>query len=327
VISTPVIVVAGTGADDPPAGIQAAEADVSLHYVADLEGLVATMADADGLLLWGAEREWLQAAWGRAARLRWIHSPSDGVDWFLFPELVDSAVEVTNARGVYEDGIAEWVVGVMLAFATRILHQRDAQLRREWSPRETERLAGTRLLVVGPGPIGRAVAWRAEALGMHVAAAGRTARRDELFGDVISTGDAAALAEALAAADVVLDALPLTSSTAGFFDAARFAQMRPATRFINVGRGGTVDELALIEALADGRIGGAALDVYRTEPLPPDSALWSLPNALVSPHMCGRFEGWQRATVEVFVDNAARFARGEPLRNPVDKRAGHGLSS
>lgn len=321
----PVIVVAGTDVEDPPPGIHAAEAAVSLRYAADEDALIAAMPEADGLFLWGMARA-LVAAWGSAARLRWIHSPSDGVDSFMFPALIDSVVEVTNARGVYEDGIAEWVIGAMLAFATRILHQRDAQLRAEWSPQETERLAGQRLLVVGPGPIGRAVGWRAAALGMEVGAAGRTARHDELFGDVVPTGDAAALGAALADADVVLDALPLTAGTKGFFDAARFALMRPHARFINVGRGGTVVEPALIEVLTQGGIAGAALDVFRTEPLPSNSPLWSFTNVLISPHMCGQFEGWQRATVEVFVDNAARFARGEPLRNQVDKRAGHGIA-
>ncbi len=320
------VLVAGTAIDHPPPGIEAAEKDVSLRYAADEDGLVAEIADADGLFLWGAEGGWLRAAWGRASRLRWIHSPSDGVDWFLFPDLVESEVEVTNARGVYEDAIAEWVVGAMLSFATGILHQRDAQMRGEWSPRETLRLAGERLLVAGPGPIGRAVGWRAGALGMEVEAAGRAARHDDLFGDVVSTRDTADLAAALGRADVVLDALPLTPGTAGFFDLARFAAMRPTARFINVGRGATVDQPALIDALAGGRIAGAALDVFETEPLPPDSPLWSFSNVLISPHMCGRFEGWQRATVAVFVDNARRFARGEPLRNPVDKRAGHGLS-
>jgi phosphoglycerate dehydrogenase-like enzyme len=320
-----VIVVAGTRSDDPPPGIRPAEADVSLRYAADRDALVAAIPEADGMFLWGAEREWLQAAWARAGRLRWVHSPSDGVDWFLFPELVDGPVEVTNARGVYEDGIAEWVLGMMLVFATQILHQRDAQVAGEWSPRETRRLAGQRLLVVGPGPIGRAVGWRAAALGMLVEAAGQTARHDDLFGDVIGTGDARALAAALGSADVVLDALPLTPTTAGFFDAVRLGEMAPQARFINVGRGGTVDEPALIDALSRGRIAGAALDVFRTEPLPVDNPLWSMSNVHISPHMCGNFEGWRRATVAVFVDNARRFARGEPLRNLVDKRAGHGL--
>jgi phosphoglycerate dehydrogenase-like enzyme len=323
---TPVVVVAGAGEDDPPPGIDAAAADVSLHYAPTAASLIEELPGADGLFLWGAERAWLEDAWGHADRLRWIHSPSDGVDWFLFPELVEGPVEVTNARGVYEDAIAEWVVGALLAFATRILDQRDAQMRDEWLSGDTMRLTGRRLLVVGPGPIGRAVGWRAEALGMTVAAAGRSERHDELFGSVIATEDDDALTRALGEADVVLDALPFTPATERFFDAGRFAAMRPTTWFLNVGRGATVDEAALIVSLQAGGIGAAALDVFDIEPLPPESPLWTMPNVLVSPHMCGRFAGWQEATVAVFVDNAGRFARGEPLRNPVDKHAGHGAS-
>lgn len=324
----PVIVVAGPGEDveGPPPGIEAAEEFVTLREALTPGALAEVIDDADGILLWGAEREWLRSAWPRVRRLRWIHSPSDGVEWFLFPELVEGPVQVTNARGVYEDSIAEWVTGAMLALATRILHQRDAQGRAAWSPIETERLAGKRLLVVGPGPIGRAAAWRATALGMTVTAGGRTARHDDRIGDIVATDDASALDLELARADVVLDALPLTPATNHFFDAARIARMKRGAWFLNVGRGATVDEAALIASLRSGDgLGGAALDVFETEPLPADSPLWTMANVLVSPHMCGDFEGWQEATVAVFVDNAGRFARGEALRNPVDKRAGHGV--
>jgi len=323
----PVIVVAGPGeeGEGPPPGIEAAEPFVDLRTAPTSGDLVDLIDDADGIFLWGAEREWLQAAWPRVRRLRWIHSPSDGVEWFLFPELVEGPVQVTNARGVYEDSIAEWVIGSMLALSTRILHQRDAQARATWSPITTVRLAGKRLFVVGPGPIGRAVAWRAKALGMTVAAAGRTARHDGRIGDIVATADTEALDGALARADVVLDALPLTPATNRFFDVARIARMKPGAWFLNVGRGATVDEPALIASLtSEGGVGAAALDVFEREPLPSESPLWAMPNVLVSPHMCGDFEGWQEATVAVFVDNAGRFARGEALRNPVDKRAGHG---
>lgn len=321
--------VAGRGEDveGAPPGIEAAEAVAELRAAPTPAALEEAIGDADGIFLWGAEREWLQQAWPKAQRLRWIHSPSDGVEWFLFPELIEGPVQVTNARGVYEDAIAEWVMGSMLALATRILQQRDAQSRREWSPITTERLAGKRLLVVGPGPIGRAVAWRAKAFGVRVSAAGRTTRHDDLLGDVIATDDTEALATALSQADIVLDALPLTPATKRFFDAARLVRMKPGAWFMNVGRGATVDESALIASLTSGSgLGAAALDVFEAEPLPADSPLWTMPRVLVSPHMCGDFEGWQEATVAVFVDNAGRFARGESLRNPVDKRAGHGLS-
>jgi phosphoglycerate dehydrogenase-like enzyme len=321
----PVVVVAGSRDEGPPPGIERAADHVELRPADDLPALLVAIEEAEGILLWGAEREWLQEAWPRAKRLRWIHSPSDGVEWLLFPELTDSGVELTNARGVFDDSIAEWVIGAMLAFVTRILDQRDAQTRRDWMTGTTERLAGKRLLVVGPGPIGRAVARRAGALGMEVSGAGRTPRHDAVLGEIVATSDRAALDAALTAADMVLDAMPLTSSTRGFFDPGRFRAMRSSARFINVGRGATVDQPALIEALRHGTIAGAALDVFEVEPVPQDSPLWTMPNVLMSPHMSGDFEGWEAATVAVFVDNAARFARGEPLRNPVDKKAGHGV--
>jgi phosphoglycerate dehydrogenase-like enzyme len=321
----PLVVVAHTVEDGRPPGVEAASASVELRYANDLPSLRAAIGDADGLLSWGAGRAWLEEVWGAAGRLRWIHSPSDGVEWLLFPALVESDVVVTNARGVFDDSIAEWVIGAMLAFAVRILDHRDAQLRHEWREGTSERLAGSRLLVVGPGPIGRAVARRATALGMEVSGAGRQARHDPVLGDVVATTDLPAVDAALGRADFVLDALPLTASTRGFFDEDRFRAMRPSGRFLNVGRGATVDQRALIAALERGQIAGAALDVYEVEPVPPESPLWPMPNVLMSPHVSGDFEGWEAATIEVFVENAGRFARGEPLRNPVDKRAGHGV--
>jgi phosphoglycerate dehydrogenase-like enzyme len=295
---------------------------VELRFAADGEALPATLPGATGLFFWRAERAWLEDAWPKAGDLTWIQSVSDGIDGLLFPELVASDVEMTNARGVFEDAIAEWVIGAMLAFTSRILVQRDAQRSGEWASGTTVRLAGSRLVVVGPGPIGRAVGVRAKALGMRVGAVGRSARRDDLFGEIRVVAD---LHEALKEADFVLDALPLTADTRHLFDAEAFAAMPPSARFINVGRGSTVDEDALIKALRDGLIAGAALDVFETEPLSADSPLWTMPQVLISPHMCGDFEGWERAAVDVFVDNCARFARGEPLRNRVDKQAGFGV--
>ena len=119
--------------------------------------------------------------------------------------------------------------------------------------------------------------------------------------------------------------LPLTDATRHLFDGEAFAAMRPSARFYNVGRGGTVDEPALIEALRAGTIAGAALDVYEEEPLPASSPLWAMPNVIVSPHICGDFAGWEEAVVAVFVDNLARFVAGELLRNPVDTGAGFGV--
>jgi phosphoglycerate dehydrogenase-like enzyme len=188
--------------------------------------------------------------------------------------------------------------------------------------RGTQRLAGQRLLVLGPGPIGRATARRARDLGMAVTAVGRAPRPDDLFDRVGGPQDLHAM---LGEADVVFDALPLTPGTRHYVDAAALAAMQPTARFVNVGRGATVDEAALVDALREGRIAGAALDVFQVEPLPEDSPLWMLPNVIVSPHICGDFDGWEEETVRIFVDNLGRFVRGEPLLNLADPALGFGV--
>ena len=237
-------------------------------------------------------------------------------------ELAVSDTVVTNARGVFDEPIAEWVIGAMLAFATGLHRSIVDQQRREWtSGRTTERLAGSRLVVVGPGPIGRATARRALSLGLSVTLVGRTPRRLEPFGDVLGVDQ---LLDAVADADHVLDALPLTHATRRAFDAAVFDAMPSTARFYNVGRGATVDEPALIDALRSGSIAGAALDVFAAEPLADDNPLWTMPNVIVSPHISGDAQGSERRVVAVFVENARRFAAGEPLANVVDKESGHG---
>src|SRR5262249_19840796 len=153
---------------------------------------------------------------------------------------------ITNARGVFDESIAEWTIGAMLAMITGLDRSIVAQTEHRWDDdRGTQRLAGLRLLVLGPGPIGRATARRARDLGMAVAAVGRPPRPDDLFERI---GGPEELHEMLADADVVFDALPLTRGTRHYVDAAAFAAMKPTARFLNVGRGGTVDETALIDA-------------------------------------------------------------------------------
>ena len=308
--------------DEPPPGIEGASEHAELRTADGPAHLREALPGADALFFWRASRQDLEEAWDAAGRLRWIQTASDGVDGLLFPSLVDSDVLVTNGRGIFEDAIAEWVIGVLLGFVTRIPESFAAQRQHRWISGETERLAGSRLLVVGPGPIGRAVATRARALGMEIAAVGRTARMDQMFGQICPVAE---LIEAVADADVVLDTVPLTPETHHLFDAQVFAAMRPTARFVNVGRGATVDEPSLIRALQAGQLSGAALDVFETEPLPADSPLWDLPGVIVSPHMCGDFKGWEEVAVALFLDNLGRFARGEELRNPVDKHAGFGV--
>ncbi|MGZ8571358.1 MAG: D-2-hydroxyacid dehydrogenase [Actinomycetota bacterium] len=321
--SRPVVVILGASAEEPPAGTGPASDLAEVRFAVDRDALRVAVPGADAMLFWAAHREWLMEAWPDADRLRWIQAASDGVDRLLFPALVASDVLVTNARGVFDDPIAEWVMAAILSFETGLRTSIQDTAAGRWTDgRPRGRVAGKRLLVVGPGPIGRATAVRARALGMEVAAVGRSARGDEVFGRVLGPDD---LHGSLAWADHVLDALPLTPDTRGYFDRAAFAAMRPCARFYNVGRGATVDERALIEALRDGRLAGAALDVFEEEPLPADSTLWSLPEVIVSPHVCGDVEGWEGAVAGVFLDNLDRFTRGQPLRNVVDTTAGFGV--
>ena len=319
----PVVTVLGATADEPPPGIDAAADLAELRFAPDGGSLGEVLPQTEALLFWGADRRWLEDAWPLARRLRWIQAWSDGVDRLVFPALMQSDVVVTNARGVFDDAIAEWVIAATLAMVTGLHRSIVSQQARWWDDdRHTERLEGKRLLVVGPGPIGRAVARRAADLGMAVVAVGRAPRSDDLFEWIGGPED---LHPMLGEADVVLDALPLTSDTHHRFDAAAFAAMRPTARFLNVGRGGTVDERALLDALRSGAIAAAALDVFEAEPLPDDSPLWAMPNVIVSPHNCGDFEGWEEEVVAVFLDNLGRFTRGERLRNEVDTTLGFGV--
>jgi phosphoglycerate dehydrogenase-like enzyme len=314
-------VVLGTAESEPPPRIGDVAALAEVAYASGADELVDKIAGAEIVFFWRPEPGLLEPAWPNAGSLRWIQSASAGVNSVLFPALVQSDVIVTNARGVFDEPIAEYVVGLLIAFAKGFPQTFEDQRRREWGYRWTEPIAGKHLVVVGPGPIGRAIGRAVRALGMRVSAVGRTARGGGDVFDAIRGSEE--LHAALAEADYVVDTMPLTDATRHTFDSAAFAAMRPSARFLNVGRGATVDEGALIDALRSGRIAGAALDVFEEEPLPDDSPLWEMPNVIVSPHMAGDVESWEDEVVMLFVDNLRRWIAGEPLLNVVDKRLGH----
>ena len=314
------VVVMGATAEEPPPGLHVVEEVVDLAYADSLDALTAVLEGADVLFAWRANRDLLPAAWGSAGALKWIQSASTGVDGLLFPELVESYVVVTNARGVFDDAIAEYVLGLVLLFAKDLAGVLDRQHRHEWRHGDTETLEAKRLLVVGAGPIGRAVGRVGRSFHMLVRGVGRTVRPgDAVFGTIMGVDE---LQDGLTWADYVVNTLPATPTTRHLFDGVAFAAMNPWARFVNVGRGSTVDQDALVEALREGRIAAAALDVFEDEPLPTDSPLWELPNAVVSPHVAGDFAGWREALVELFVENLERYLTGNPLRNVVDKKLG-----
>lgn len=285
------------------------------------DGLAEALRGADALFLYDFLSTALRAAWPAADRLRWVHIASAGVDPVLFPALRDSDVVLTNSRGVFDDSIAEYVLGVILAFAKDFARSIDLQRQGRWLHRETERIAGKRVLVVGTGPIGRTIARMLRAAGMSVSGMGRRAREDDPdFGTVYP---AAELARQLSGMDYVVAVAPLTEQTKGMFDAEAFAAMKPGARFVNVGRGELVVTSDLIDALRAGRPAAAALDVFDTEPLPSDSPLWTMRSVLVSPHMSGDVTGWRTTLVELFAENFQRWQSGRPLRNVVNKQLGY----
>lgn len=315
------MVVMGTTSDRPPPGIEAIAGGVELRYAPDRASLEHEIVDAEVVYTWWGDRDDLQAAWPRAGKLAWVAAVNVGIERLLFPALVESDVTLTNARGAADQPIAETVVGFVVAMAKGFRPMFERQRAHVWDLHVMDRLAGRRVLVVGPGPIGRTIA-RAlrDGLGMRVAAVGRTTRQGDDDFETIRGVDE--LHTSLADADYVIDTLPLTPMTRHLFDTAAFAAMKPTARFVNVGRGATVVESSLIDAIASGVIAGAALDVYEEEPLPAESPLWDMENVIVCPHMSGDVEGTELDFARVFYDNLRRYRSGEPLRNVVDKRLG-----
>lgn len=282
--------------------------------------LAGALPGADVLFVWEfTVGDALHRAWPAADALRWVHTSSAGVDRLTFPEMVASDVVLTNSRGVFDAPIAEYVLSMVLAFAKDLPCSLRLQGAREWRHRETETIAGKRAVVVGGGPIGAATSSLLSAAGLRTHLVGRTARPGVHGIDELD--------ELLPETDYLVLAAPLTEQTRGMVNASLLAKLPPRARLINVGRGPLVAEADLVDALIAGRLAGAALDVFETEPLPTDSPLWTLPNVIVSPHMSGDAIGWRDALAELFTENLNRYRAGQALLNVVDKHSGYVRSS
>ncbi|WP_236538516.1 D-2-hydroxyacid dehydrogenase [Spiractinospora alimapuensis] len=321
-VETPPRVVVLSGGAAPP-GAARLDSDARLAQVryVSADELAGALPGADVLLVWDLFSRALVDAWGKADQLRWIHAATAGVDNLMFPELTASDVVLTNSRGIFDQSIAEYVLGLVLAYTKDLPGTLSRQTRHEWEHRETERVAGKRALVIGTGPIGRAIARQLSAVGLTVRGLGRTARTDDP--DFTTVHPQQELHTAVSEADFVVLAAPLTEATHGMIDDAALRAMRPSTRVINIGRGPLVVERDLVAALRDGAIAGAALDVFESEPLPTDSPLWDMPGVIVSPHMSGDTVGWRADLAQLFYDNLDRYLDGRELRNIVDKRRGY----
>lgn len=318
---SPVVTVLTAPGEPGPPGLEPLHEQAEVRFAADEADLRAALPDTDALMVTDFRTEALEAAWPSAGRLQWIHATSAGVDALLFPGIRDSEVAITNARGIFDRAIAEYVLGVILMFAKDFRRNVELQQAHEWRHRDTERILGKRVLVIGAGAIGREIGGLCRAAGLRADGVARRARDDdEVFETVHPVAE---LRTHLGAADFVVIAAPLTPATEGLIGADELAAMKPSARLINIGRGPILDTDALIEALEAGRIAGAGLDVFETEPLPADHPLWARSDVLISAHMAGDFLGWREALTEQFLENFERWRRGEPLHNVVDKNRGY----
>jgi phosphoglycerate dehydrogenase-like enzyme len=287
------------------------------------EAFTEAAAEAQILLGREARRATLQAVFRRAPRLEWVHSLSAGVNEYLFPELVESPAPLTNSRGVFSRSLAEFALGAALFFAKdlrRMVRQQEAGV---WDRFDVEELYGKVMGIVGYGDIGHAVAARARDFGMRVLAVRRRPELSQADPYAEEVLPVSRLPELMARSDYIVVATPLTPETRGLIGEAEIRAMKPTAVLINIGRGPAVVEEALIRALQENRIRGAALDVFDEEPLPAGHPFYRLENVLLSPHCADHTPGWEEAAMEVFLDNFERFRTGQPLRNLVDKRLGY----
>lgn len=257
-----------------------------------------------------------------AKNLKWVHSFSAGMDRVLTPEFINSPVLASNSSGIHATPLGEHVLGFMLLFTRKFYQTFQNQQRKIWQRDEgiTE-LRGKTVLIAGLGHIGKEVARLSRCFGIRVFAIDTPGKEKPEF--VEELGSEADFSSFLPKADFVVLCLPHTKETHHFFGKDHFSRMKPTAVLINIGRGGLVDEKELIDALQKKIIGGAAVDVTETEPLPRESPLWEMENVIITPHHSGLSEKYMDRATEQFCVNLEAFLKGEPLPNLVDKTAGY----
>lgn len=254
----------------------------------------------------------------RGGKLRWIQVTGAGVDQFLAASPLPGNVILTRADVGFGDQIAEYVFGHLLAQSQRIFELREDQTQQRWMPRTLRWLKGKTMAIAGTGSIGRAVAMRAKGMQMRVTGYARTTSNLPEFEHIYGPSQ---LHDFLREADVLVITLPLTPETRGLIGAEALSTMKRDAVLVNVARGAIVDEQALIDSLQKAAIGAAILDVFETEPLPPDHILWELPNVTITPHHAGL--NIPERISSFFLENLRRYDDGEPLHGIVDRKRGY----
>jgi len=281
------------------------------HGAAELTG---DLDEIEVMMMFGLEvrDEMLKSA----PRLKWIQSLATGIDHFLRCPSLRPDVLITSGRGIHGPPMREQVVHMMMAISRDVTRQVEDYQHRIWQRRLWSTLHGKTAVVVGTGVVGTAIGELLKAFGMHVVGVTRTPRQTAGF-DAMMPADR--LAETAAKADYLINILPASTGNIALFDVKVFAAMKPSAYYISAGRGQTVDEAALAAALRERRIAGAAFDVFQTEPLPPDSPFWSLPNVFITPHLGGYIVEYEEFIMPLIVENMRLFLAGRPgeMRNIV----------
>ena len=286
---------------------------MTVHVAATPGEAAALIGDTEILYAWKFPAPLFQ----QARKLRWVQVMGAGVERFLVPELPPGVV-VTRVTGIFGPWMAEYTLGWCLWVAQRIALFRQQQRERRWVPVDPLRLRGATLCVVGLGDIGREIARAARRVGMRVVGVTRSGRP---VPGAERTYRPRAIRTALAPADFVVLTVPFSRETRGLIGEPELAAMKPSAWLINIARGPVVDHKALLGALREHRIGGAVLDVFDEEPLPPDHPFWGLDNVAVTPHIAG--PSIPSEIAPIFNDNLRRYVAGRPLRDVVDPRRGY----
>jgi phosphoglycerate dehydrogenase-like enzyme len=317
------LVLTSTGDNDIPLLSDLRQlATVVLGDSAQAFGQAAVSAEI--ILNWSGSLPLLREVFLMCRSLRWIHSRSAGLEQTLFPELIASDVLLTNGSGVFSPSLGEFALAAMMYFAKDFRRMIRNQMASQWDPFDVAMISGRTLGVVGYGSIGRAIAARARALDMNVLALRRRVSsqtsKDPLVEQVYPSDQRLQM---LSRCDYVAVTLPLTQQTHRLIGEAEFAAMNKDAVIINVGRGPVIDEVAMIKALSENRIKGAALDVFDQEPLPKSHPFYKMENVLLSPHCADHTPDWLENSMRFFLTQLERFRRGETLLNVVDKTQGY----
>ncbi|HBK85272.1 MAG TPA: D-2-hydroxyacid dehydrogenase [Firmicutes bacterium] len=296
--------------------IQQAVPTAQVIVTRDEAEIAAHMPTAN--VIWGSN--YLPALLPQCPDLAFIQVSSAGVDRLLQPELLVHPVQLINARGIHGTTIAEHVFLLMLALARQLPAMIQAQARHEWINVDPLVLANRTLGIIGYGSIGQAIGQRAKAFGMHVIATRRNPVSDK-WADEVWGNDK--LHKLLPLCDYIVLATPLTPETKHLIGKPELTLCKPSAVLINIARGPVIDEQALIDALQNGIISAAGLDVFDKEPLAINSPLWDMPQVIITPHMAGHMPDYDDNVIAIFLENLRRYQTKQPLINVVDKQAGY----